>query len=104
MSAFHILIIGDIHSEGKKLLQKKADIKVTTNFEKKYILQEVKDVDAIIIRGMEATLDKEIILNAPKLRVIGRHGIGLETIGLEAARRSNVQVVYFIPLWQVVNQ
>ena len=52
MSAFHILIIGDIHSEGKKLLKKKADIKVTTNFEKKYILQEVKDVDAIIIRGI----------------------------------------------------
>lgn len=94
MKLYKILIIGDIHSEGKNLLKNKAEIKVINHFEKKYLLQEVQDVDAIIIRGMEAKIDREIIQNAPKLCVIGRHGIGLETIDLEAAKESNVKVVY----------
>jgi len=42
LSAFHILIIGDIHYEGKKLLKKKADIKVTTNFEKNIFYRKLK--------------------------------------------------------------
>jgi len=94
MNLYKILIIGDIHSEGKKLLKSKAEIKVINNFEKKHLLKEVQDVDAIVIRGIEVTLDREIIQNAPKLRVIGRHGIGLETIDLEAAKENNVKVVY----------
>jgi len=47
------------------------------------LLKEVQDIDAIIIRGMQVTLDREIIQNDPRLRVIGRHGVGLETIDLE---------------------
>lgn len=58
------------------------------------MLKEVQNVDAIIIRGMEVTLDRKIIQNALKLGVIGRHGIGLETINLEAAKENNVKVVY----------
>ena len=94
MQKFKVLVIGNIHSSGLKLLQEKAEINVTTNFDKKHIIKLVSDVEAIVIRGMEVTLDKEIIESAPKLRVIGRHGIGLEIIDLEAARMKNIQVVY----------
>jgi len=94
LSLFKVLVIGNIHPVGLDLLKKHNEVKVTTEFKKEHILKEVQDVDAIVIRGMEVTLDQEIINNAPKLRVIGRHGIGLETIDLDAAKEHNIQVVY----------
>lgn len=94
LKKFKILLIGDIHSAGKEILKEKAEIKIIDNFQRDNILKEVEKVDAIIVRGMEVKLDREVIENASRLKVIGRHGIGLEIIDLDAAKDKGVRVVY----------
>ncbi|RAI43135.1 hydroxyacid dehydrogenase [Rhodoplanes roseus] len=48
--------------------------------------------DAVIVRA--ATVTRSQIAAAPNLKVIGKHGIGVNAIDVEAARERGVQVVY----------
>jgi len=50
------------------------------------------DVDAILVRN--ARLPREVIEAAPRLKVISRHGAGLETIDIAAATERGVRVTY----------
>jgi D-3-phosphoglycerate dehydrogenase len=48
--------------------------------------------DGMIVRILPVT--RAQIAAAPRLRVIGKHGIGVNNIDVEAARENNIQVVY----------
>jgi len=52
----------------------------------------VKNIDAIIIRA-NGKITRRIIESAPRLKVIGRHGVGVEQIDTQAATENRVQVV-----------
>lgn len=51
---------------------------------------EIEDVDAIILRSIP--VDRSLIEKAKKLKVIGKHGVGCNTIDLQAAKDHNVLV------------
>ncbi|MEK6798918.1 MAG: NAD(P)-dependent oxidoreductase [Planctomycetota bacterium] len=57
------------------------------------LLRAVVDCDALVVRT-RAEVTRAVIAAAPRLRVIGRGGVGLENIDLAAAAERNVQVVY----------
>ncbi len=50
------------------------------------------DVDAIIVRS-KPKITRRVIEAAPKLKVIGRAGVGLDNIDLEAAKERGIKVV-----------
>ena len=52
----------------------------------------LKDFDAIIVRSA-TKLPKEVIAASPNLSVIGRAGVGVDNIDIEAAGRAGVMVV-----------
>ena len=54
------------------------------------ILADVADCDAMIVRTAKITA--RILDNAPKLKIIARHGAGYDGVDLEAARRNRVLV------------
>ncbi len=56
------------------------------------LIESVGDCDALLVRTA-ARVTKSVIDAAPRLRVIGRGGSGLDHIDLEAARSRNVKVV-----------
>ncbi len=56
------------------------------------LIELVKDVEAIIVRS-KPKVSRRVIEAAPKLRVIGRAGVGLDTIDLDAARERGIKVV-----------
>ncbi|SNT25352.1 D-3-phosphoglycerate dehydrogenase [Anaerovirgula multivorans] len=79
-----------IHPLAVEKLKKRAEI--VTNFD------HIEDIDAIILRTQRVTED--MIIRAKKLKVIGKHGIGYDSIDIEAARENGVRVV-FTPLANV---
>lgn len=72
-----------IHPDAVKKIREKADI--TDN------LEQMEDIDAIILRT--AIVNREMIARARKLKVIGKHGVGCNTIDLEAAKEYGIPVV-----------
>lgn len=90
---YKILLYESMHRKGIELLEEVSDLVYAKSFEENEIVQQVADVDAIIIRANGA-VSRKIIDAAPKLKVIGRHGVGLEAVDLPAAKERGIRVVY----------
>jgi len=91
MKPFRVLLYEDMHPAGKQLLAEKADLLFAHSLEEDALIDQVKDVDALIIRANGAVTAR-LMDGAPKLKVIGRHGVGLESIDLDAARERGIVV------------
>lgn len=87
-----ILLPEKLSDEGVELLSK--DYNVVKNYEldPQTLLTEIANHDAIIVRsGTKVT--REVIMASPRLKVIGRAGVGVDNIDLEAATERGVLVV-----------
>jgi len=92
-SRFKVLLYEAMHSGGTKLLEEKCDVIYAKSFEESHLISLAGDVDAIIIRANGA-VSRAVIDAAGRLKVIGRHGVGLDGIDLVAAKECGVKVVY----------
>jgi D-3-phosphoglycerate dehydrogenase len=92
MKNFKILLYEDMHETGKALLKEKAEIFFARSLEEDSLIKEVKEVNGIIIRA-NGKVTRRMMESAPKLKVIGRHGVGVENIDLEAATEKGIWVV-----------
>ena len=92
-SRFKVLLYESMHPEGIKLLEEKCDVVYADSFEEENLMRQGRDVDAIIVRA-NGSVTKALMDSASRLRVIGRHGVGLENIDLLAAKEHGIEVVY----------
>lgn len=53
-------------------------------------IKDIESVDAMVIRGI--VVDKEMMEKAPQLKLIAKHGVGVNNIDLEEARRRGITV------------
>ena len=90
---FKVLLYESMHQEGTALLEEKCDLIYARSYDEKELIDQVADVDAIVIRANGA-VTRNIIEAAPNLKVIGRHGVGLDAIDLAAAKKRGINVVY----------
>ena len=89
--AYKVLIPQDIAAEGKAyLLDRGYEIKMGSGATVDAIKRDVVDCDAILART--APFPAEVMEAAPKLRVIARHGVGVDNIDLAAAERLGIWV------------
>ena len=56
------------------------------------LMQRVSAVDALIVRN-RTPVTRELLNHAGQLKVVGRLGVGLDNIDLDAARQANIQVL-----------
>ncbi|MDA8666147.1 hydroxyacid dehydrogenase [Litoricolaceae bacterium] len=56
------------------------------------LMQRISAVDALIVRN-RTPVTRDLLNNACQLKVIGRLGVGLDNIDLDAAKRANIQVL-----------
>lgn len=73
-----------IYPEAAKKLRENAT--VVDNFD------HIEEIDAIILRNIPVTA--EMMDRAKKLKVIAKHGIGVNTIDVDAARERGIRVIY----------
>jgi D-3-phosphoglycerate dehydrogenase len=92
-SRFKVLLYEPMHEEGITLLEEKCDVVFPDSLEEENLIGRARDADAIIIRAKGA-VTKNLIHSSSRLKVIGRHGVGLENIDLLAAKERGIEVVY----------
>jgi D-3-phosphoglycerate dehydrogenase len=92
MKNFKVLLYEDMHETGKALLKEKGEILFANSLEEASLIKEVKEVSGIIIRA-NGKVSRRLMEAAPKLKVVGRHGVGVENIDLEAATEKGIWVV-----------
>jgi len=89
-----ILVSDPLSEEGLKILKDVKDFQVDVNTElKPEALKEViKNYDALVVRSA-TKVNKDIIGAASNLKVIGRAGVGLDNVDLEAATQKGIIVM-----------
>lgn len=88
-----VVVGGAIHPEGQALLEKEARVVVTTEENESAFAKLAADADGILLRTRPACT-QSLMMALPKLKVIGRHGAGLDIVDIPAATRLGVAVVH----------
>lgn len=86
--AWRILVTDGLAREGISLLHDEAEVVQEKG------LEALPSFDAVIVRSGTSVRATDIARARPRLRVIGRAGVGVDNIDLEAAREAGVIVVH----------
>ncbi|MCX5703452.1 MAG: phosphoglycerate dehydrogenase [Candidatus Omnitrophica bacterium] len=89
-----ILVSDPLSDEGLKILTevKEFQVDVKTELKPEALKAIIKDYDALVVRSA-TKVSKDIISAAIKLKVIGRAGVGLDNVDLEAATQKGIIVM-----------
>jgi D-3-phosphoglycerate dehydrogenase len=92
MSDFKIMITDGLDEAGKSILRSASHLDDKTGISAPDLIQAVGDYNALVVRG-QTKVTAEVFEAAKKLKVVGRAGVGVDNIDLEAARKHGVIVV-----------
>ncbi|AMQ18548.1 D-2-hydroxyacid dehydrogenase [Thermococcus peptonophilus] len=88
-----VLVAAPLHEKAIEVLKKAGFEVIYEEYpDEDRLVELVKDVDAIIVRS-KPKVTRKVIEAAPKLKVIGRAGVGLDNIDLKAAEERGIKVV-----------
>lgn len=89
--AHKVLIPQDVSDTGKQYLRERGyEIKMGSGISVEQLKADVQDCDAILART--AKYPAEVLEAAPKLKVIGRHGVGYDNIAVDKATELGIYV------------
>jgi D-3-phosphoglycerate dehydrogenase len=77
---------------GPELLKREADVVELYDRPGETLEQHLPEADGLVVRISRITAERMAI--APRLKVIGKHGIGVDNIDLDAATRRGIHVVF----------
>ncbi|MFL5760200.1 MAG: phosphoglycerate dehydrogenase [Thermomicrobiales bacterium] len=88
-----VIVVSDaIHPNARDYLGRYGEIVDVDGTDKNALLAVLPNADALIVRS-ETQVTEEVLHAAPKLRVVGRAGVGVDNVDLEAATRAGVLVL-----------
>lgn len=90
-----VLLVEEIHPDWRALLERHARVVMPADFREETLaaLAAAEQVQGIVIRT-KGCVSAKVIAASPRLKVVGRHGIGVDHIDLRAAASAGVRVVY----------
>lgn len=91
---FNVLISDKLGDAGLAVLDRTADVAydMKTGLSKEELLAIIPEYDGLIIRS-GTTVDADVLASASKLKVVGRAGIGVDNIDVDAATKHGVIVM-----------
>ncbi|MEN8239451.1 MAG: hydroxyacid dehydrogenase, partial [Actinomycetota bacterium] len=92
MTRHKVVIAEQIADAGIEALEKSCDVVVLVGEPRIRVMEEMATASALIVRSA-TKVDEEMITTSPNLAVIGRAGIGVDNIDVDAATRNGVMVV-----------
>ena len=92
MSTFKVLITDGLDESGQSILRDAAEVVDRNNISADGLLREISSYEGLIVRG-RTRVTAAVMDVATNLKVIGRAGVGVDNIDLEAAKKHGVTVV-----------
>jgi D-3-phosphoglycerate dehydrogenase len=92
----HVLICDRISPKGIALFQQRPDFTVTVlenHLAEADLLPMLGKIDAMVVRS-ETKVTRRVIEAAPRLRVVGRAGVGIDNVDVPAATHRGIVVMY----------
>ena len=87
-----ILVADPIAQDGVDILMRSAHVDVRTGLSPRELIEAIPEYAALIVRS-ETRVTPEVFAAAKNLRVVGRAGVGVDNIDLNAATARGVIVV-----------
>jgi len=89
-----VLVSDALSEEGLKVFKesKELTVDVKTDLKPDALKEIIKDYDALVVRSA-TKVTKDVIQAAKKLKVVGRAGVGLDNVDLEAATQKGIIVM-----------
>jgi D-3-phosphoglycerate dehydrogenase len=89
LTAKFLVIDQSVHPRGIETLRKAGDVEVVGHsISEDELLPKLKDVDGILVR--KGRITARVIDAAPKLKIVARHGVGVDNVDLAAVARRHV--------------
>lgn len=92
MPDLKVLITDGLDERGQSILRASAHVDDKTGLSGEELIKVVSEYDGLIVRG-RTRVTAAILEAAPRLKVVGRAGVGVDNIDLEAAKKHQVAVV-----------
>src|SRR5256885_14610725 len=86
-----VALAGPIHPDGKALLDKEARVVVCEDETEAGLVKVAAEAQAILFR-IRPDCTESLMAACKQLKVVGRHGVGLDTVDIPAATRLGVAV------------
>jgi D-3-phosphoglycerate dehydrogenase / 2-oxoglutarate reductase len=87
-----ILISDGLDGRGQSILRDSAEVVSYDRLSADELIQIIPEYDGLIVRGQTRVTDS-VLDAASRLKVVGRAGVGVDNIDLEAAKKHHVTVV-----------
>lgn len=87
-----VVVAEKIADSGISILQESCEVVVAVGLERSELLDRLSGAEGLVVRS-GTMVDAEMIAACPDLRVVGRAGIGVDNIDLEAATAAGITVV-----------
>lgn len=87
-----ILVADPIADDGVERLRAAGQVDVAIGLDPAALRERIGDYDALVVRS-ETKVTADVLDAAPKLRVVGRAGVGVDNIDIEAATKRGVLVL-----------
>ena len=87
-----VLVAESIAPEGLAVLRVRHEVDVRTGLDPAALRVAIATAHALVVRS-QVRVDATLIAAAPNLVVVGRAGVGLDNIDVDAARRAGIAVV-----------
>src|SRR2546429_1621417 len=88
-----VVLAGPIDPDGKALLEREARVVVSNDETEAGLVRAAADAEGILFR-IRPSCTESLLAACKKLKVVGRHGVGLDTVDIPAATRLGVAVVH----------
>jgi len=93
MLQFSVLITDGLDEKGQAILRSIAQVDDRAGLQPVELISAIGEYNALIVRG-QTKVTRQVFEAARRLIVVGRAGVGVDNIDLEAAREHAVKVVY----------
>jgi len=93
VARFRVLVTEPVHPAGIEYLEERdVEVVAAPAATQETLLDLVDDVDGILLRA-RGRVNADVMDHAPRLKVVGRHGVGVDNIDIPEATRRGIRVV-----------